>query len=492
MSNWKKDCPKLKNKEKEKAGSKANVAKFGDDDLEIALASSSADVYSKEWILDSGCTYHICPIQEWFSSFQELDGGMHDGTVRALSDVRYVLDMKKNLISLGTLESKGLKITMDSGVLKVVTIIGEAAVTEAADIDNTDTTRLWHIRLTHAGEKALQGLVKQGLLKVCQDEGIVRHFTVRETPQQNGAERINNTLLEKVRESKLDPRAKKALFMGFSTGMKGYRLWCPDKKKFVVSRDVTFDEVAMTLVIQLILMMRMRMMKRRNLPKTFHSNKILLQPEDREWKFESMLGSLILWHMHFSFLKMIFHLPTKKLSEGKDNVKFKARLVAKGYAQKEDIDYNEFDLKLAQLDVKTAFLHCDLEEEIYMSQPEGFKVDGKENWVLQRFGMNDNSKPVSTPLAPHFKLNASISPKTSEESYYMAQIPYDKVTSQCVVGYVDSDYAGDLDKRRSTIDFVFTLAGGPVSWRLTLQSTIALSTTEAEYMAVTEAIKEVI
>jgi ribonuclease HI len=61
-----------------------------------------------------------------------------------------------------------------------------------------------------------------------------------------------------------------------------------------------------------------------------------------------------------------------------------------------------------------------------------------------------------------------------------------------VVGYVDSDYAGDLDKRRSTTGYVFTMAGGSVSWRSTLQSTVALSTTEAEYMAVTEAIKEAI
>ncbi|BBN70037.1 hypothetical protein Prudu_1364S000100, partial [Prunus dulcis] len=103
---------------------------------------------------------------------------IHDGTVRELSD--------KNLISLGALESKGLKITMEGGVLKAVygalvvmkgtrrnnlyflqgsTVIGGAAVTEAADADSTDTTRLWHMRLGHAGEKALQGLVKQGLLK---------------------------------------------------------------------------------------------------------------------------------------------------------------------------------------------------------------------------------------------------------------------------------------------------------------------------------------
>ena len=48
-----------------------------------------------------------------------------------------------------------------------------------------------------------------------------------------------------VKESKLDPRARKALFMGITSGVKGYRLWCPETKKINFSRDVTFDESTM-------------------------------------------------------------------------------------------------------------------------------------------------------------------------------------------------------------------------------------------------------
>ena len=59
----------------------------------------------------------------------------------------------------------------------------------------------------------------------------------------------------------------------------------------------------------------------------------------------------------------------------------------------------------------------------------------------------------------------------------------DNTGKQECIGYVDSDYVGDLDKRRSTTGYVFTFSQAPVSWRSTLQSTVALSTTEAEYMA---------
>ncbi|XP_031258371.1 secreted RxLR effector protein 161-like [Pistacia vera] len=59
-----------------------------------------------------------------------------------------------------------------------------------------------------------------------------------------------------------------------------------------------------------------------------------------------------------------------------------------------------------------------------------------------------------------------------------------------LVGYVDSDFAGDRDTRKSTTAYYFTLGGNYVSWKSQLQPLVALSTTEAEYMAVTNTFKE--
>lgn len=61
-----------------------------------------------------------------------------------------------------------------------------------------------------------------------------------------------------------------------------------------------------------------------------------------------------------------------------------------------------------------------------------------------------------------------------------------------VKGYCDSDHAGDRDRRRSTSGMVFTLGGNTISWRSSLQKVVALSTTEAEYIALNEAGKEAI
>ena len=61
-----------------------------------------------------------------------------------------------------------------------------------------------------------------------------------------------------------------------------------------------------------------------------------------------------------------------------------------------------------------------------------------------------------------------------------------------IVGYTDSDWAGDVDSRKSTSGYLFTFAGGAMAWQSMLQKCVALSTTEAEFIAVTEAGKELL
>ena len=58
--------------------------------------------------------------------------------------------------------------------------------------------------------------------------------------------------------------------------------------------------------------------------------------------------------------------------------------------------------------------------------------------------------------------------------------------------YIDSDFQSDLDFRKSTLGYVFTLGGGSISWRSVEQSCIADSTMEAEYVVACEAVKEVV
>ena len=69
---------------------------------------------------------------------------------------------------------------------------------------------------------------------------------------------------------------------------------------------------------------------------------------------------------------------------------------------------------------------------------------------------------------------------------------YDGNQSSSLVGYADSDYAGDTRTRKSTSGYIFLLAGAAVSWKSKKQSVVATSSCEAEYVASCLAAKEAV
>ncbi|KAG8475193.1 hypothetical protein CXB51_031757 [Gossypium anomalum] len=206
----------------------------------------------------------------------------------------------------------------------------------------------------------------------------------------------------------------------------------------------------------------------------------------------------------------------KEGTPGVEELKYKVRLVAKGYNLIPGVDFTDVFSPVVKHSSIRALL-------------EGFTVLEKEDYVCMlkkslyglkqspRFNMQ-SAKLVNTPLAAHFRLSSTLSPQSDDEIEYMSHVPYSSAvgslmypmvclrpdlsyavsavsrymfgkTEDEVIGYVDADFVGDLDRRRSLTGYVFTIGGCAISWKATLQTTVALSTTEAKYMAIIEACK---
>ncbi|GJY11449.1 retrotransposon protein, putative, ty1-copia subclass [Tanacetum coccineum] len=132
--------------------------------------------------------------------------------------------------------------------------------------------------------------------------------------------------------------------------------------------------------------------------------------------------------------------------------------------------------------------------------------------ILNNFRI-DNGKLVKMPLGGHFKLSLKDCPVRDCDVEMMGKVMYANAVGSLMYlivctrpdiayavsvvsrylanpGFVDSDYAKDPDKSRSITGYAFLVRGCVVSWKATLQHVVALSTIEAEYMALTEAVKE--
>ncbi|GKE39366.1 retrovirus-related pol polyprotein from transposon TNT 1-94 [Tanacetum coccineum] len=240
-------------------------------------------------------------------------------------------------------------------------------------------------------------------------------------------------------------------------------------------------------------------------------------------------------------LKWIYKV---KLDELGGILKNKARLVARGYRQEGEIDFEEsfapvarlvairiflafaahMNMVVYQMDVKTAFLNGNLQEEVYVSQPNGFVDPDNPNHVyklmkalygsvdptmfirrqvkellldykslkvpeaslltsqkyalesLKKYGF-DSCDPVDTPMVEKSKLDEDKEGKSVDPSHYHGMI------GTLLYLTANADHAGCQDTRRSTSGSMQLLGDRLVSWSSKRQKSTAISSTEAEYIA---------
>ncbi|KAG8488852.1 hypothetical protein CXB51_016759 [Gossypium anomalum] len=599
-------------------------------DGELLVPSVNDSKVSKEWILDSGCTFHMSLSRDWFTTYEIVSEGvvlirnnasckiagvgtikvkMFDGVVRTLSDVRHVLELKRNLISLSTLDSKGYRYIAESGVLKISkgsivmmkgqrktaklyvlqgstvtrdvavassslsddditklwhmrlghmsengmgSIITRDAAVTSSSLSDDDITKLWHMRLGHMSENGMVELSKRGLLDGTIMEKVRYMLSNANLPKSFWAEaastacflinRSPSVTSEKntpqevwsgnpanysdlkifgcpayahVDNEKLEPRSIKCVFLGYKAGVKGYKLWCPENSKVVISRDYAeADLVAYALNVA-------EDIDANQEPSNY--SKAISYEDSEKWMF-AMQEEMESLHKNKTW-------DLVKLSKGVDFTDVFSPVVKHGSIRALLGIVAMHDLELEQLDVKTAFLNGELEENIYMQQPEGFTVSEKEDYVcllkksllrfetvtkavvqekksdgsfvylllyvddmliaakdkgeirnvktqlskefemkdlgpakkilgmeilrdrkasklylsqkgyiekvLCRFNMQ-SAKPVSTPLAAHFRLSSALSPQSDDEIEYMSHVPYSSAVGSLIYAMVCS------------------------------------------------------
>ncbi|KAG8503385.1 hypothetical protein CXB51_001330 [Gossypium anomalum] len=376
---WKRNCPVYLEEIKKAKASGTSASDIYVIDINLSTTTS--------WVLDIGCGSHICTSVQGLQRSRTL--------ARGDVDLRVGNGARVAALAVGT-----YTLSLPSG-------LGGAYLSLEFD----------------------------DLLKEC---GIVSQLTPPGTPQWNGvSERRNETLLDMGCEAyvkrqtftKLEPKSERCIFVGYPKETKGYYFFNPTENKVFVARtEIKQQQIPQEIEEQVTTVetqpLRRSLRERHALERygfliTMHGDILLIDqdeprtcqeavasPDSKKWleamrsemdsMYENQVWTLVDPPERVKPIgcKWVF----KKKTDMDGNLQtYKGRLVAKSFRQIYGVDYDEtfspvamfksirillaiaafHDYKIWQMDVKTAFLNGKLEEDVYMTQPEGF-VDPKD------------------------------------------------------------------------------------------------------------------
>ncbi|RVW39844.1 Retrovirus-related Pol polyprotein from transposon RE1 [Vitis vinifera] len=371
---------------------------------------------------------------------------------------------------------------------------------------------------------------------------------------------------------KLSAKATKCLFLGYSRLQKGYRCYSSETYRYFLFADVTFFEdspffstfesLPVSKVLPLPIISLPDVVPSYPLQVYHLHHCVAVPPSLAEVPADSLpipstfpAPALPPTDLPIALRKVGCRwVYTVKVGLDDQVDCLKARLVAKGYTQVYGSDYDDTfspftkiasvclllsmgamrSWPLYQLDIKNAFLHEDLAEEVYMEQPPGFVAQGESGL---EFGMFRNIADHSvfyhhnssgqciylTKDLGKLKYFLGIEIAQSSSGVVLSQRKFAldileetggafrrfwEISTTCstlgqgvlyenrghtqVVGYIDADWAGLPTDRRSTSGYCVFIGGNLISWKSKKQDVVAKSSAEAEYRAMTLATCELI
>nr|CAN76029.1 hypothetical protein VITISV_016069 [Vitis vinifera] len=505
-------------------------------DIDLTAVVSEVNLVGsnpKEWWIDTGATRHVCSDKKMFSTFEPIENGekvfmgnsatseikgqgkvilkMTSGKELTLTNVLYVPEIRKNLVSGSLLNNHGFRLSgmyvgkgyMSDGMwkLNVMTIIKSNMNKASTSTYMLESSNLWHGRLGHVNYDTLRRLInlnhiptfqinsnhkcetcvevktnkdeaiekfvlyktevenqlnkkikvlrsdrggeyESPFVDICAQHGIIHETTAPYSPQSNGVAERKNRNLKGNDECNVNKFYNAYRFLVYESNI-------PDihKNTIMESRNASFFEDVFPCkskeepssskrMLETInensqdqneeVEVEPRRSKRVRTEKSFGPDFLTFMLEGEPQTFKEAVNSTegLMWKEAIkSEIDSILQnhtwelvdlppgckpLSSKWIFKRKMKVdgsidKYKARLVIKGYRQTEGLDYFDTyspvtrinsirmvlaiaalrNLEIHQMDVKTAFLNGDLDEEIYMEQPEGFSAPGQEKKVCK-------------------------------------------------------------------------------------------------------------
>nr|GEX88795.1 hypothetical protein [Tanacetum cinerariifolium] len=452
---------------------------------EVMMMMSALAHALLDWIMDSGCSYHMTSRLDIFFDFLECDGGsvqlgdnreckirgigkvriqLKDGSSFVLHNVRYIPELKRNLISLGTLEKEGYTVKLQSGKFNVIN--GSRVILSGIQKDNcvysldgmqcpNRVAERMNITLM---DKVRCLLIQSGLPKTFWAEAtctvaylinrspsrVIKKKTPMEMwsghPSDYGMLRIFDCVAyPHDKQGKLEPRAVKYVLLGYPEGVKGYILYRLDDEslKIVTSRNVVFNESVMykdtlkdsgawdqetdqTPDLTDYQLARDRERRTRTKPLRFRDESNMASyafaTVEEEDTHEPLTYQKVVACEDISKWKVVMKEEMDSLRKNKTwelvDPSAGQKLVSSKWLFKINEGLKVFkslvrhtsirvvlalttckDYKLEQLDVKTTFLHENLEELIYMRQPPGYEQGNKVSFLKKSlYGLKQSPK----------------------------------------------------------------------------------------------------